>query len=400
MLRTLLILSFVSYAVGCTPGTISDERVTSGAPPRYDPSLAVQTIVLNEKDCKALPKEHNRNFMFTADSDPFGCHYYDVDGSYRGMWYNYDVSSTVECSEINQCVTKCYTNGCNDTRATNYDEHAYEANGCAAPAAPSGVVKTCDNPGMWMLGVYNFCYMDYDAKDIEYYVIEKAADYDCAFLPVNGELDFSTIDTGELPLYIGDRAFDGCIGLTSVILPESARIGYQGFANTGITSLTLPSGSSPAHSAFSDNQLTSLTISDGVTSIGDYAFSMNQLTSLTIPSSVTSIGSNAFYKNQLTSLTFPSSVTSIGASAFRDNQLTSVTIPDSVTSIGNGAFAGNPDLQLTLPAGSAMVLGNWGTMSCAPGGIDETDCGALKTAASSACAQSTDRVCVQQVVYN
>ena len=64
--------------------------------------------------------------------------------------------------------------------------------------------------------------------------------------------------------------------------------------------------------------LTSLTIPSGVTSIGDWAFwGCSGLTSLTIPSGVTSIGRNAFEGcSGLTSLTIPSSVTSIGDEAF------------------------------------------------------------------------------------
>ena len=66
------------------------------------------------------------------------------------------------------------------------------------------------------------------------------------------------------------------------------------------------------------------------------------LTSLTIPSSVTSIGSEAFSGcSGLTSLTIPSSVTSIGNYAFFGcSSLTSLTIPSSVTSIGNYALKG------------------------------------------------------------
>ena len=66
------------------------------------------------------------------------------------------------------------------------------------------------------------------------------------------------------------------------------------------------------------------------------------LTSLTLPSSVTSIGSYAFYGcSGLASLTLPSSVTSIGWYAFEDcSGLTSLTLPSSVTSIGSYAFYG------------------------------------------------------------
>ena len=122
---------------------------------------------------------------------------------------------------------------------------------------------------------------------------------------------------------LGNYAFKGCSGLTSMIIPSGVTaIGKEAFYGcSGLTSLTIPSG---------------------VTSIGYRAFEgCSGLTSLTIPSSVTSIGRFAFYGcSGLTSLTIPSSVTSIGDGAFNGCRgLTSMTIPSSVTSIGWGAFA-------------------------------------------------------------
>ena len=122
---------------------------------------------------------------------------------------------------------------------------------------------------------------------------------------------------------LGDGAFSGCSGLTSLTLPSSVTsIGDNAFSGcSGLTSLTIPSG---------------------VTWIGYYAFEgCSGLTSLTIPSSVTSICGGAFRGcSGLTSLTIPSSVTSIGDWAFNGcSGLTSLTIPSSVTSIGNYAFS-------------------------------------------------------------
>ena len=78
--------------------------------------------------------------------------------------------------------------------------------------------------------------------------------------------------------------------------------------------------------------LTSITIPDGVTGIGDWAFSScSGLTSITIPDSVTSIGRSAFYNCVgLTSIAIPNSVTSIGGNALKGcSGLTATAIPNS-----------------------------------------------------------------------
>ena len=123
---------------------------------------------------------------------------------------------------------------------------------------------------------------------------------------------------------LGDYAFSGCSGLTSLTLPSC------------VTSI----GRGAFHGCW---KLTSLTIPSGVTSIGYSAFrGCSGLTSLTIPSGVTSIDSEAFRGcSGLTSLTIHSGVTSIGNYAFQDcSGLTSLTIPSGVTSIGGYAFYG------------------------------------------------------------
>ena len=146
---------------------------------------------------------------------------------------------------------------------------------------------------------------------------------------------------------IGEGAFSGCSGLTSVTIPDSVTsIGYMAFSGcSGLTSVTIPDSVTNigSYAFYGCSGLTSVTIPDSVTSIGDSAFDgCSGLTSVTIPDSVTSIGSSAFYGcSGLTSVTIPDSVTSIGDSAFYGcSGLTSVTIPASVTSISGSAFYG------------------------------------------------------------
>ncbi len=140
-------------------------------------------------------------------------------------------------------------------------------------------------------------------------------------------------------------AFSVCSGLTSVTIPDSVTsIGHGAFAGcSGLTSVTILDGvTSIGENAFYRcSGLTSITIPDSITSIEKYAFSVcSGLTSVTIPDSVTSIGHGAFAGcSGLTSVTIGNSVTSIVDGAFSDcSGLTSVTIPNSVTSIGDDAF--------------------------------------------------------------
>ena len=147
---------------------------------------------------------------------------------------------------------------------------------------------------------------------------------------------------------IGDYAFYGCSGLTSLTLPSGVtEIGSSAFEDcSGLTSLTLPSGvTSIGNHAFDGcSVLTSLTLPSGVTEIGDFVFwGCSGLTSITLPSGVTEIGEGAFAScSGLTSITLPSGVTEIGARAFSGcSGLTSIYVyTEKLPKVGRDVFDG------------------------------------------------------------
>ena len=221
---------------------------------------------------------------------------------------------------------------------------------------------------------------------------------------------------------IGDEAFAGCSGLTSVTIPTGVTsIGSVAFLGcSGLTSVTIPNSvTSIGDDAFYGcSSLTSVTLGNSVTSIGDHAFrycsslttlnfnalncqdfsldnyryypfdytplttvnigdsvqripanfvrGCSGLTLVTIPNSVTSIGDNAFYGcSGLTSVTLGNSVTSIGSVAFLGcSGLTSVTIPNSVTSIGDDAFYGCSSLTSVTLGNSVTSIGDDAFYGC------------------------------------
>ena len=201
---------------------------------------------------------------------------------------------------------------------------------------------------------------------------------------------------------IGDYAFSGCSGLTSVNIPEDVTsIGERVFMNCSqLASIEIPksvtsigsgvfdkcnnltvyleSGSTLTSNAlgvdeskivsyWNEGNLTwkldangTLTIS-GTGAMKDYndddnpspVYQNSNVKKVVIEKGVTSVGDYAFRScNNLTSIMISNSVTSIGNCAIEDcMSLTSVTIPGSVSSIGEYAFKSPLEIRSKCSAG-------------------------------------------------
>jgi hypothetical protein len=213
---------------------------------------------------------------------------------------------------------------------------------------------------------------------------------------------------------IGGGAFDGCITLADVTIPESVTsIGRYAFRGCPeLVNFEVDADNSKfiaENSVLFNKDKTTLvaypaasgayTIPDGVARIGEGAFGgCADLTGITVGDAVTSVGYGAFNgctrlvnfevgagnanlssgngvlfdKDKTKLIAYPAAkggyiipvgVTSIGGGAFEDcTGLTSLTMGNDVTSIGGGAFAGCTGL-VTLVIGSGVTSIGYGVFS-------------------------------------
>ena len=179
--------------------------------------------------------------------------------------------------------------------------------------------------------------------------------------PDSGEVVIPKTIEGYEVKWIGYAVFRDCIGITSIVIPDSV-ISIDRSVFSGCTSLAeiTVSPDNKNYSSFDGvlfnkdgselivypkgNGRSAYTVPDGVTSISDSAFSgCTSLTEIVIPDSVTSIGESAFSGcTSLSKVDLPKKLTTIEAYTFSGcSSLESIVIPDGVTAIGTWFEYGN-----------------------------------------------------------
>ena len=168
----------------------------------------------------------------------------------------------------------------------------------------------------------------------------------------------TSVTIGNSVTSIGNNAFSDCNNMTSIDIPNSvARIGTNVFSNcSSLTSLTIPASvvqidkfDGPSHQniVVSGNNLTSLSVEAG-NPVYDSRDNCN---------AIIETATNTLLMGCQNTI-IPNTVTRINEAAFYNcANLIAITIPTSVASIGEGAFHGTGLTNVVLPANS--VLDDW-----------------------------------------
>lgn len=209
---------------------------------------------------------------------------------------------------------------------------------------------------------------------------------DVAHSFAKGITTLTTIDFGSATKII-DSAFEGCTGLTELVLPERIiQTNNNSFKGcTGLTRLEILGEVNVHNSVFQGctsladvtlvkvknigigmfngcSSLTEITIPETATSIGSTAFMGTKIVSLHIPANVTSLGTQMVESvTTFTTLTFAegSKLTSIGHRCFQYSNLTGdIVLPEGLTSMDTVAFASTNITSITIPSTLSKVSDN------------------------------------------
>lgn len=171
---------------------------------------------------------------------------------------------------------------------------------------------------------------------------------------------------------IDDYEFDGCTGLTEIVLPNGLEtIGKFAFRNC--------------------NKLTKIVLPETTTSIGESAFdACTQLAELKIPAAVSNISKGAFGGcKALKEMTIPNGNVVLGASVFEGcESLETVHLPEGITEIPASFFAQSGITSIIVPTTVKEIKQSAFNSTYGLENIDLSKCINLKTLGSNAFAGS------------
>lgn len=272
-------------------------------------------------------------------------------------------------------------------RDTNNRQCSVVEIGCFAFAGDTNTVNVILPSSIYSIGTYAFS----SCTKLEYINLQNVSGIaryafcDCKNLnnitlseklPSIGERAFMgcnsllAINIPNSCTYVSASAFNKCIALEQITIPDSISFGEYVFQDCKkLKEIKLPTRKMTVISKglFSGcTSLTSIDIPSNITTINESAFYNTGLDSIIVPNSVATIGSASLsYCVNLKKAIFPSHITKIAANTFYgDKKLVSFNLPDSLISIGNYAFSGCESLQFYILNTKITSIGNYAFSGC------------------------------------
>lgn len=190
-----------------------------------------------------------------------------------------------------------------------------------------------------------------------------------------GSTGLTSVTIPETVTSLGNNAFMSCAGLTSVYIPNSVgQIGSNAFKGCmGLSSINLPVTLTALNEhAFDSCGITSIIIPETITAIPTGCFAnCYMLETVTLPAGLTTIGKEAFYRcNSLKSIELPESITTLEQGAFKSSGLTSFTLPPQITTISAELLRYTSNMKTVTLHDKLTTIGAYSFASCGFRSID------------------------------
>ena len=147
-------------------------------------------------------------------------------------------------------------------------------------------------------------------------------------------------------LTIGQDGFNGCSSLVEINIPASCTQ-TGAYSMNGCSKLTTVTFEGTNFKTLGDrtfeycSSLESIILPEGLETINSRAFyNCNKLSSIYMPSTVTTIKTQAFQSCKFTEIVIPVGVTTLPSKVFDYCSLNTITLPKTLTSVNSGAFLG------------------------------------------------------------